>query len=120
MDKTMNEQQEKDFQERCRIFWDRQGGFWQDSLVRHLLEQGVEGFTQDEIENDEYIDEDGEKQRKDVLQWGHVDKYLACLLDAHHEILLVNDFGAWWGRDQSGQAVYMDSVIRKIVKIIEN
>ena len=112
----MNEQQVIDFQKKCWEFWDNQNAWCQTSLVDHLFDQEVEGFSHEDIENPYYGDEE-EPQK--ILEWWLVERYLANQLDQHGEPLLRNDYGIWWGRCTSGQPVYMDSVIKYIVRKIE-
>jgi len=51
----------------------------------------------------------------DVLEWWLVTPTLARWLTAEDEIIL-EDLGCfWWGRQTSGQAIYIDSVITDIV-----
>lgn len=50
----------------------------------------------------------------EVMEWWLVTPYLARLLADENEII-INDCGChWWGRQSSGQAIYMDSVMTEI------
>lgn len=52
----------------------------------------------------------------EVLEWWLVTNWLAERLRDEGEVI-VEDCGChWWGRTTSGQAIYMDSVIREIGK----
>ena len=50
----------------------------------------------------------------DVMGWWLVDGWLAERLKREGEVI-IDEYGCcWWGRLASGQAICMDSVIRKI------
>lgn len=52
----------------------------------------------------------------DVLEWWLVSPFMARLLSNAKEVI-VSDYGChWWGRQTSGQAIYMDHIIRQIAK----
>ena len=114
----------------------------QSMLVEESLSQGI--FSYDDIENlyrsfdavlnsssicslcqneAKWVDsETGECQEcfedtqtaQEVYEWWLVSGWLAEKLREHGEPVLDNNFGTWWGRCCTGQAVYMDGVIRKI------
>ena len=50
----------------------------------------------------------------DVMEWWLIDGWLAERLKQEGEVI-IDEYGCcWWGRLASGQAICMDSVIRKI------
>ena len=50
----------------------------------------------------------------DVMEWRLIDGWLAERLKREGEVI-IDEYGCWWwGRLASGQAICMDSVIRKI------
>ena len=51
---------------------------------------------------------------KEIFEWWVVSDWLAKRLEAHGEPLLVNDYGTWWGRTCTGQAILLDFVIEQI------
>ena len=51
---------------------------------------------------------------QDIFEWWVVSDWLARKLQEKGEPILENDFGTWWGRTCSGQAIYMDGVINDI------
>lgn len=51
---------------------------------------------------------------QEVFEWWLVSEYLARKLKERGEPVLENDYGTWWGRTTTGQAIAMDSVIEKI------
>ena len=52
----------------------------------------------------------------DVLEWWLITPYLAKQLIEHSEVI-VFDYGChWWGRQTSGQAIYMDYAIQQIAE----
>ena len=121
----MDEQETIDFQDKCRRFWDDQNAWCQTSLVEELFKKEIDGFDLDSVQNlyytneDELEDEDEDDQCQEVLEWWLIDNRLSRFLSEQHQPILENDFGIWWGRCTSGQAVYADSVIEDIVMDIE-
>jgi len=125
-------------------FVDRELLCCDSSLVEDIraLETPLEGFSYDEIENaytefeegeegtcsecDEEeipLDEDMnvcedcfESEPKEIYEWWRVTKWFAGKLRAAGEPVLDNNYGTWWGRCTTGQAVLLDYVIRKIYK----
>ena len=51
---------------------------------------------------------------QDIFEWWVVSDWLAQKLQEQGEPIIENDFGTWWGRTCSGQAIYMDGVINEI------
>lgn len=51
---------------------------------------------------------------KEIFEWWVVSDWLAKRLEAHGEPLLINDYGTWWGRTCTGQAILLDFVIEQI------
>ena len=50
----------------------------------------------------------------DVMEWWLIDSWLAERLKEQGEVI-IEEYGCyWWGRQSSGQAIYMDSVIQEI------
>jgi len=55
-------------------------------------------------------------ENSDVLEWWLVTPYMAELLRDNGEVIL-DAYGCyWWGRQTSGQALYMDWVIQRIAE----
>ena len=50
----------------------------------------------------------------DVMEWWLIDSWLAERMKAQGEGI-IEEYGCyWWGRQSSGQAIYMDGVIQEI------
>lgn len=50
----------------------------------------------------------------DVMEWWLIDSWLAERLKREDEVI-IEEYGCyWWGRQSSGQAIYMDYVIQRI------
>lgn len=109
------EQKQIDFQEKCKKFWEYQKSICQTDLIDHLFDYEVEGFEWKNVANETYEDEHGELVENEVLEWWEINHYLAQELELLGEPILRNRFGIWWGRTTSGQAVYLDAVIEKLV-----
>lgn len=56
-----------------------------------------------------------EPEQQEIYEWWAVTPYLAERLSQVGEPLLENDFGRWWGRTCTGQAISMDRVIARIL-----
>lgn len=80
----------------------------QTSLVEELLKREVLCF--DDIRN---LGTDGEDP-EDIYEWWIVDRWLLDKLEAHGQPVLRTEYGDWWGRTCTGQAVALDSVIEEI------
>ncbi len=52
----------------------------------------------------------------EVMEWWLVDSRLAERLKREGEVIIDALDCHWWGRTTSGQAIYMDDVIRKIAE----
>lgn len=101
----------------------------QSGLVAELLERGTLDF--EDIVNLQMADEelkdmgyktkkareearDNGEDTKDIYEWWVVDGWLLDKLEAEGEPILRTDFGDWWGRTTTGQAIALDWVIEKI------
>lgn len=76
----------------------------QTMLIEKLLDDGI--FDFEDIINHE----------DDIYEWWLVSDWLAGQLKRAKESMLINAYGTWWGRQATGQAIYMDNVIKKIAK----
>jgi hypothetical protein len=54
------------------------------------------------------------QQPQEILEWWLVSPWLSKKLLMEGEPVLDNEYGIWWGRCASGQAIVMDYVIQKI------
>lgn len=52
----------------------------------------------------------------EVMEWWLVTPYLARLLHDECEVIIEDCSCHWWGRQSSGQAIYMDAVMTDIVR----
>ena len=75
----------------------------QNYVVSELLKQGT-------ISEDCYCDE-----LYEVIEWWLVTPFLAEQLKDKDEVVIEDLNCYWWGRTCSGQAIYKDSVISRIV-----
>ena len=58
-------------------------------------------------------------ENSEVLEWWLVTPYMAELLKENGEVMLPAYDCWWWGRQTSGQALYMDWVIQRIAEQME-
>ncbi len=78
---------------------------WEQNTIVEMLMQTEPGLF-DEIQN--FNDE--------VIEWWLVTPFLAQMLCEESETILQSHDCHWWGRQTSGQAIHMDSVIGRICK----
>lgn len=55
----------------------------------------------------------------EVFEWWLVTPYMAELLKENGEVIFADYDCYWWGRQTSGQALYMDGVIQTIAGQIQ-
>src|SRR6056297_486421 len=80
----------------------------QSLLLEDLIKSGQIEFWD--------IMSNGQQGTPEVFEWWLVTETFANLLADEGEII-VNKFGClWWGRTTTGQAVYVDGIIEKIVE----
>ena len=53
-------------------------------------------------------------ENSEVMEWWLVTPYMADMLREKGEVILADYDCYWWGRQTSGQALYMDEVIQEI------
>lgn len=102
-----------EWQEQCGKFVSLHIEHCQSSLVDDLLREGRYDFS--DITN---YKEDKEGSFPEIYEWWLCDDWLLDKLEAKGECILRNEHGDWWGRQCTGQAIKMDSVIEDIVKEI--
>ena len=79
--------------------------YGQNEVVEELIRAGI--F--DEVYMDPFVDTDDE-----VFEWWLVSPYLAQELKQQGEVIIDALGCHWWGRQSSGQAIYMDAAIQEI------
>ena len=80
----------------------------QTSLVETLLAKEIIPFS--DIDNP--YNKNGEPQ--EIYEWWIVDSWLLGKLKEHGEHILCTEYGSWWGRTCTGQAIFLDEVISEI------
>jgi hypothetical protein len=87
------------------------------NIVKNLLGSNISVLVRDL--NEDAIDDikcDAGDAFEDVCEWWFVDESLGERLEDKGEVAFRYGFEWMWGRQTSGQAVYMDSVIEKIAE----
>ena len=56
------------------------------------------------------------KETSDIQEWWICSTWLTEKLKEEGECILINEYDSWWGRCESGQQIYLDSVIEKIYR----
>lgn len=89
---------------------------WEDveNLYKSKEELLDEGYTLEQIENGEADD------HHEIYEWWLVTNWFADKLRAQSEPVLDNDYGTWWGRTGTGQAIYIDGVIGRIYDSLQS
>jgi hypothetical protein len=82
----------------------------QSSLIEKCFESSL--FCIDDIEN---LNDEETDEYQEIFNGAD---WLANKLREHHQPILTNDYGTWWGRTCTGQAIKMDSVIEDIAESI--
>lgn len=77
------------------------------------LEADIEKLEADIDSLERAIDE---PDFKEIFEWWSVSNWLMEKLEQRGEPILHTDYGDYWGRCCTGQAIAMDSVIRDLVK----
>jgi len=54
------------------------------------------------------------REAQEIFEWWAVSKWFASQLRKHGEPVLDNEYGTWWGRTCTGQALCMDGVTNAI------
>ena len=58
-------------------------------------------------------------ENSEIMEWWLVTPYMAEMLKEKREVILSDYDCYWWGRQTSGQALYMDGVIQEIAEQME-
>lgn len=97
--------------------------------ISYILNQSLENnneapFDYEDIQNLYYTEhdedvinkeaEDGDM--KEIFEWYLIDSYLADELEKHKEIIINTALTHYWGRQCCGQAIFLDSIIKKIMR----
>lgn len=127
-------------QEAIRKFVEEEVFACQSSLVEEALRKGF--FSLDDVENlypqfevvsdapdicercgsisdlseaglCKYCYKNGEEPHE-IYEWWVVSQFLVIKLRQHGEPILNNEYGTWWGRCTTGQAILLDGVIEAI------
>jgi len=128
---------ESEFQRECQAYVDRFVYVCQSNLVDEMLKKEI--FSYDDIENlttqwetmglgecfeckeecdvncDDICEDCFEPEPQEIYEWWIVDRGLAYRLAERGEPILKNEYGVWWGRTCTGQAISIDNVIRSFV-----
>ena len=106
-----------DWIEHIENFYDESSEAVEEYLT---CETDIEEATWLELDVHERLDlakEEGfEPSPHDIFEWWLVSDWLAGKLREFEQPVLEMEYGIWWGRTTSGQAIKMDYVIRQIVE----
>jgi len=83
----------------------------QSSLIEKCFEQNL--FSIEDIEN---LNNAKTDEYQEIFEWWAISNWLADKLKEHQEPILDNDYGTWWGRTCTGQAIAMDYAMEKIAE----
>ena len=113
-------------QNKLRDFVSREVLSCESMLVEDLLKDGK--FQYEDIANlhivpKEYTDygyesaeafEDSGENMQEIFEWWKCTDWLIKKLKAKGEPILETDYGDYWGRTCTGQAIYLDGIIEEI------
>ncbi len=60
------------------------------------------------------FEQEPESEPQEIFEWWLVDDWMSEKLRGIGEPVLVSDFGTWWGRTTSGQAISIDGCIERL------
>jgi hypothetical protein len=81
-----------------------------------ILEHFDDSKEDEEITQEEFITDyrDNGYDQKEIMEWYLVSDWLLDKLKLKNETFIDNDYGEYWGRCCTGQAIYLDFVIQEI------
>lgn len=87
-----------------------------------IYNTNIEEKTWQELDVHERLDlaraEGFEPAPQEIYEWWLVSDWLADKLSQFEQPVLVTNYGTWWGRTCTGQAIKLDYVIQKIAAAI--
>jgi len=87
--------------------------------TKKLMEQDKE-LSKDTAELETIENLKDEQEPQEVMEWWVVSDWLLNRLEAKGQPVLRTDFGDWWGRCGTGQAILLDRVIEEIYDDLQN
>lgn len=66
----------------------------------------------------EEIEGEDEPQPKEIYEWWLVTEWLAKKLNSIEQVVLETDWGFYWGRTCTGQAIELDNVMQEVARLI--
>lgn len=88
-----------------------------DDLLHTEISADEECLPEPDVQLLENIHQDYEERNsQEIYEWWAVAEWLAKDLISIGEPVLVNDYGQWWGRTCTGQAIILDGTMQKIAK----
>ncbi|HDK7195006.1 TPA: hypothetical protein PTV74_003313 [Clostridium botulinum] len=72
----------------------------------------------EELENKIEELEEEQEEPQEIFEWWVVSNWLANKLEQYGEPILNSDYGTWWGRTCTGQALKLDYIFQQIVEDI--
>lgn len=85
-----------------------------DDIERETISEQAGQSEIDKLEDEKSDLEKEQDEPQEIFEWWLVTDFLAHKLKEHGEPILDTDYGTWWGRTTTGQAIFLDSVISSI------
>ena len=85
---------------------------YDDIVNYYLTDKQLKDRGYDNMEEARNNGEDAQE----IMEWWLCDDWMIKQLQAQGEPILKTDFGSWWGRTCTGQAILLDGVIEDIYK----
>lgn len=96
----------------------------QTSLIENSKFFELNSYSSYEVANNLFVANDDDEYEEDTMQepleWWLVSKWLYDKLTGLGFVTLETEFGYYWGRTTSGQAIELDNVIQDVARSIHN
>lgn len=101
-----------DFNESFNWYEDIENLYYTDDEIIALYGEVDDEHREEVIQN---CRDDG-TDMKEIYEWWRISDWLAAKLRQYNEPILENDYGTWWGRTCTGQAIVLDEVMTAIAR----
>jgi len=84
-----------------------------DEAIKEIMADNAD-ISEEEAEKQAVDDLKDEQLPQEIMEWWLVSEWLERKLEAKGQPILKTDYGNWWGRCGTGQAILLDGVIEEI------
>ena len=98
---------------------DIQNIYMTSEQVKEDFAEELEGMTEQEIENE--IEEIKSEHPEEIYEWYLItDSWLFDWLKENNEVVVITDYGDFWGRCTTGQSIVLDYIFAQFYNYIIN